>query len=299
MIEKEEESAQTGANALISLALARWAFFDRCTMIPPTVPGGAPAKPPDDPNPAVNRGHDHHKVITMADIAKAAGVSQGVVQHRPRTHFASLSPMQAMRRKEWLLLWRDPWLVSQTLMQLLYLLPPALLLWKDFSEDGKGMLVIVPVLIMAAGQLAGGVTWITISGEDAPDMVNTCPLSVRHVMLAKLQTVMRAIVMVFAPLVALLAYESPWTGLVSAGGIAAASASSVIIQLWFRTQAKRSTFRRRHAASRIATFAEAFCCVAWASTTVLVAIKTWLAALTLVFAIGVLAVARLLRPKNG
>jgi ABC-2 type transport system permease protein len=229
----------------------------------------------------------------------AAGVSQGVVQHRPRTHFASLSPMQAMRRKEWLLLWRDPWLVSQTLMQLLYLLPPALLLWKDFSEDGKGMLVIVPVLVMAAGQLAGGVTWITISGEDAPDMVNTCPLSVRHVMLAKLQTVMRAIVMVFAPLVALLAYESPWTGLVSAGGIAAASASSVIIQLWFRTQAKRSTFRRRHAASRIATFAEAFCCVAWASTTVLVAIKTWLAALTLVFAIGVLAVARLLRPKNG
>jgi len=79
MIEKEEESAQTGANALISLALARWAFFDRCTMIPPTVPGGAPAKPPDDPNPAVNRGHDHHKVITMADIAKAAGVSQGAI----------------------------------------------------------------------------------------------------------------------------------------------------------------------------------------------------------------------------
>ena len=36
--------------------------------------------------------------------------------------------------KELLLLRRDPWLVSQSLMQLLYLVPPALMLWRSFSE---------------------------------------------------------------------------------------------------------------------------------------------------------------------
>ena len=39
-----------------------------------------------------------------------------------------------LRRKEWTLLLRDPWLVSQTLMQLLYLLPPALMLWQAFGD---------------------------------------------------------------------------------------------------------------------------------------------------------------------
>ena len=45
----------------------------------------------------------------------------------------------ALRRKEWLLLRRDPWLASQTLMQLLYLLPPALLLWRSFEEGGGAL----------------------------------------------------------------------------------------------------------------------------------------------------------------
>ena len=51
---------------------------------------------------------------------------------------------------------RDPWLLSQTLMQILYLLPPALLLWHSFDGGVSVLLVMVPVLVMASGQLAGG-----------------------------------------------------------------------------------------------------------------------------------------------
>jgi LacI family transcriptional regulator len=40
---------------------------------------GAAGSPPDESKPAGHRGHDHHKGITMADIAKAAGVSQGAI----------------------------------------------------------------------------------------------------------------------------------------------------------------------------------------------------------------------------
>ena len=55
----------------------------------------------------------------------AAGISDsGVLQRRWRSGFRRVSPRGALRRKEWTLLRRDPWLASQTLIQLLYLLPP-------------------------------------------------------------------------------------------------------------------------------------------------------------------------------
>jgi ABC-2 type transport system permease protein len=228
----------------------------------------------------------------------AAGVPQARARRRPRTDFVTLRPMQALRRKEWLLIRRDPWLVSQTLMQLLYLLPPALLLWRDFSDAGNGLLVLVPVLVMAGGQLAGGLAWITISGEDAPDLIRTSPLSARQTTLAKLQAVLRATATIFAPFLLLLFLASWRAALVAAVGISVTSLSTISIQLWFRTQSRRSSFRRRHTASRIATFAEAFCCIGWAATAALVAAQSWFAIATACFAGVILVTVRWLRPNK-
>jgi ABC-2 type transport system permease protein len=104
----------------------------------------------------------------FADTAANAS-AQAVSRRRSRgiTAFRGGSRPQALRRKELLLLRRDPWLVSQTLMQLLYLVPPALFLWRSFSDHSAATALITPVIVMAAGQLAGGLAWLTISGEDA------------------------------------------------------------------------------------------------------------------------------------
>ena len=48
-------------------------------MIPPNAGAGAPGNTPEDAKSTGQRGHDQHKGITMADIAKAAGVSQGAI----------------------------------------------------------------------------------------------------------------------------------------------------------------------------------------------------------------------------
>src|SRR5215813_9923928 len=64
----------------------------------------------------------------------AQSVGQAGARQRRLANFRAASPRRALRRKEWVLLRRDPWLVSQTLMQLLYLLPPAVLLWKSFGS---------------------------------------------------------------------------------------------------------------------------------------------------------------------
>src|SRR5262249_42254112 len=52
------------------------------------------------------------------------------------------TPKQMLRRKEWMLLWRDPWLLSQTLMQMLYLLPPALMLWRNFGDRNDALVLL-------------------------------------------------------------------------------------------------------------------------------------------------------------
>jgi ABC-2 type transport system permease protein len=168
-----------------------------------------------------------------------------------------------------LLLRRDPWLISQTLMQLLYLVPPALMLWRSFSDSSAAIVLITPVIVMAAGQLAGGLAWLTISGEDAADLVATAPLPHARVTRAKIEVVLIAIGAVFAPLVLPLIFVSPLQAAITALGVMIAAASATAIQLWFRVQAKRSQFRRRQTSSRLATFSEAFSSIGWAATAAL------------------------------
>jgi ABC-2 type transport system permease protein len=185
------------------------------------------------------------------------------------TAFRRGSRQQALRWKEFVLLRRDPWLVSQSLMQLLYLVPPALMLWRSFSDSSAAIMLITPVIVMAAGQLAGGLAWLTISGEDAADLVATAPMPPSRVIRAKIEVVVIAIAAVFAPLVAALAFASPLQAVVTTLGVIIATISAAAIQLWFRVQAKRSQFRRRQTSSRVATFAEAFCSIGWAATAAL------------------------------
>ena len=183
--------------------------------------------------------------------------------------FRAGSRQQALRRKEFVLLRRDPWLVSQSLMQLLYLVPPALMLWRSYADSSAAIVLITPVIVMAAGQLAGGLAWLTISGEDAADLVATAPLPSSRVIRAKIEVVLIAIGVLFAPLVIALLFASPLQAVVTAAGVIIAAASATAIQLWFRVQAQRSQFRRRQTSSRLATFAEAFSSIGWAATAAL------------------------------
>jgi ABC-2 type transport system permease protein len=235
----------------------------------------------------------------FADCAiAAAGAVPTATRQRGARGFRGASPAAVLRRKEWTLLRRDPWLMSQTLMQLLYLLPPAFLLWRGFGGEGASQILLVPVLVMAAGQLAGGLAWLAISGEDAPELVATAPLAAAKILRAKIEAVMGSILMVFAPFIVALALIAPFCALVAGIGIAIAAASATQIQLCFRAQAKRSHFRRRQTSSRVATFAEALVSIAWAATAALAAAGTTLAAMPGVVAVGILASAHLFGPQK-
>ncbi len=231
-----------------------------------------------------------------AIAASGIGAEPGARTRRTRS-FSVTSPRSALRRKEWLLLRRDPWLASQTLMQILYLLPPAILLWRTFAVGGA-LNLLVPVLVMAAGQLAGGLAWLSISGEDAPELVATAPIPQRYLLRAKIEAVITIVAAIFAPLIVAIAIASPWHALVTGSGIIIAAGCATAIQLWFRTQAKRSQFRRRQVSSRVATFAEAFSSIGWAATAAVAAMSLVLAIPPALIAFAVVFGARLLAPRR-
>jgi ABC-2 type transport system permease protein len=226
----------------------------------------------------------------------AGAASPGRARRGSTPAFARRKPSAVLRRKEWMLLRRDPWLMSQSLMQVLYLIPPGLLLWLNFGKGSDVLIVAVPVLVMAAGLLAGGLAWLAISGEDAPDLIDSAPVRPRLVLRAKVEAVMTVVACLFAPFLIAAALASVRIAIITAIGVAVSALSAIRIQLWFRLQAKRSHFRRRHTSSRVATFAEALASIAWAGTVGLAAAGTWFAAATAAVAICVLLGARALRP---
>jgi ABC-2 type transport system permease protein len=103
---------------------------------------------------------------------------------------------------------------------------------------------------------------------------------------------------IFVPLVVVLAIASPWHALVTAGGVVIAASSATAIQLWFRTQSKRSQFRRRQVSSRVATFAEAFSSIGWAATAAMTAITPVLAIVPAVLTVSLVGGVRFLSPRK-
>ena len=230
----------------------------------------------------------------------ASGIAHGSVRETnaaPR-RFRVASASATLRRKERLLLIRDPWLMSQSLMQLLYLLPPALLLWHNYGAESGAAIVAVPVLVMAAGQVAGGLAWLAISGEDAPDLVLTAPIRRSHILRAKVEAVLECIAVVFGPFVVALAFYSLGVAIVAFCGITASSVSATLIQSWFRKATRRANFQRRHTSSRIATFAEALSSISWAGAGAVAATGNWIAIVPILMALGILAGVRSLAPAR-
>ena len=213
--------------------------------------------------------------------------------------FRNVSPAQSLRRKEWALLRRDPWLISQTLVQILYLLPAAYLLWSSFDGGINAATLLVPVLITASGQFAGGLAWLATSNEDAPELIRSAPIPAMQVLRAKFEAVMGGTLMTFSPFLLILMAISLIDGFVATIGILIAGTAAAAIQYWYRLQAHRGRIRRRQTASRFTTYAEALSSIGWAATAALVAAGQWLALIPGVISCLVVAIAWFISPGRG
>jgi ABC-2 type transport system permease protein len=232
-------------------------------------------------------------------VVRALGVAETTPRSRAGERpFRSRSALGALVYKELKLIARDPWLVSQTLMQVLYLVPPAVMLWVSFGENTEISVLVAPVIVMAVGQLAGGLAWLTISGEDAPDLIATAPISASTRLWAKVLAAQMLVAAVLLPITLALAILSVSGALITFTGAMIAAACAILIQLWFRAQASRTTFRRRQVASKASTLAEAGASISCAGATALVAAGSALAVLPIALLLIVLGSAWGVRPRQ-
>ncbi|MEM1289057.1 MAG: permease [Pseudomonadota bacterium] len=232
-------------------------------------------------------------------VVKALGVSEKTpVGRASKQRFRSYTTRGALVQKELKLIARDPWLVSQTLMQVLYLIPPAIMLWVSFGEQAEISVLVAPVIVMAVGQLAGGLAWLTISGEDAPDLIATAPISGFTRLSAKVLAVLLLVAALLLPITFGMAFISVSGAIIAFCGAMTAAASAILVQLWFRAQAKRTNFRRRQVASKASTFAEAAASIACAGGTALLAAGSPLVLVPVALLVLVLGVSWSIRPKR-
>src|SRR5207244_5956244 len=119
-----------------------------------------------------------------------------------------------------------------------------------------------------------------------------------RVIRAKIEVVLIATGVIFAPLVLALAFASPPQAAITAVGVIIGAVSAISIQLWFRVQAKRSQFRRRQTSSRIATFAEAFSSIGWAATAALALAAPLPATISGLLTVGIMAVTWKISPQR-
>ena len=174
----------------------------------------------------------------------------------------------AVVRKELKLLARDPTLISQIGLRLLYLFPLLFLLWRS-GDGGEGFAVpsLAAAVVFLTSQLAGSLGWVTVSGEDAPDLLAVSPAVPSRLRRAKALAGVLPVAAIMALPLAGFAVVSPWAGLMAAGGCAAAAFSAVLIALRMGKPGGRRDFNRRQNTSVLGNIAEFVIGSAWAAAT--------------------------------
>lgn len=167
--------------------------------------------------------HGSEKKTTASTTVFRAGATQNIVL------------------KEWRSIRRDPQLISQVALQLLYLLPMFFIVFK-----GNAVLPGVAAgITFLAASLAGSLIWIIISAEDAPDLLGASPVPTKTIRNAKLVAAMVPVFVLILPILGYLLVQAPVLALLMLCAVTAAMASASYIHLWLAKPGSRDKFNKR------------------------------------------------------
>jgi ABC-2 type transport system permease protein len=178
-----------------------------------------------------------HGLQQAASTSRALSKPAGEMRLRFRR-----SLFDAVVVKEWRLIARDPHLISQVLLQLVYLAPLLFLILQKNDTPGPA---IGAGLALLCSSLTGGLAWIVVAAEDAPDLLQSSPAARRTIGLAKLAaSVMPPLLLVALPLL-WLTLRAPLAGLLIGFAVVAAVLSAALIVKWQARPGKRTDFKMR------------------------------------------------------
>jgi ABC-2 type transport system permease protein len=237
-------------------------------------------------------------------LQQAAGVGRAAARPAGRVRFRFRSSLfDTIVVKEWRLIARDPHLISQVLLQLVYLLPLLFLVLRGSDTPAPA---IGAGLTLLCSSLTGGLAWIVISAEDAPDLLRSAPAAMRTIRLAKLAAAtMPPLLLVALPLLWLIV-RAPLAGLLVCFTATGAVLGAALVVLWVGRPAPRSDFKARGKENFLCSAFELLTSLswgglAWALGSLATAPLDWsapAAALALGTGLATLLLARVLRRRS-
>lgn len=215
----------------------------------------------------------------MASAVRSAGAPGASAPRRAggREHSFRAGAGAALRRKEWRLLRRDPFLASQLLLQVIYTLPVSVVLWRSQGPSGSLALAMSPCIIVIASQISASLTWLAVSSEDAPDFLASAPVTRSQIERRKLQAVFAPLALLLAAPCAALAMAEPAMGAITILFALGAAASTALLNMWRPHPGRRSDVMRRHQQSKMVGLMEHMLSLCWAVAIVLAILESWAA----------------------
>lgn len=205
-----------------------------------------------------------------------------------------------LRLKELRLMTRDPSLFAQLSLQIIYTIPVAVVLLR--SQLVPTAFALVPTIVIIASQVAGSIAWLTVSGEDAPELIATAPVTPAAVDRAKLSAVALPMLAILAlPLtgLALISWRCAAIALLFA---ACGCASTALLNFWHPMPGNRRGMLRRHQQSKLIGLVEHGLAMLWAFAVVFALIGSVIALAPIAIVVTILAITRakhLKRMTNG
>ncbi|MGQ0531555.1 MAG: hypothetical protein ACT4OF_02550 [Caulobacteraceae bacterium] len=181
-------------------------------------------------------------------------------------------------RKEWRLLRRDPLLLSQILLPLLYFAPLFAVFGSRLGEEGFDRVSaagFAAAFVLVVTSFAASLAWLTVSAEDAPDLIASAPLSRDRIDNAKaIAAAVPSVLLLLPPVIGAAIVVAPMVGFWLLLGGSAGILSACLIAIWHQTPGNRKEFRRRTRGSLMLNFGRSFVALGWIGATGL-AVSGW------------------------
>jgi ABC-2 type transport system permease protein len=198
---------------------------------------------------------------------------------------------KSLRRKEWRLLRRDHSVFAQLSLQIIYTVPLAIVLLRSADNMPLAM-ALSPTIVVIAAQVAASLAWITVSGEDAPELIAAAPVSRADVESAKIAAVGVPVLIILAPALLGLALVSSHSALLVALFASAAALSTALINLWHPMPGNRRGMLRRYSQSRLMALLEHLLAMLWGVAVFVALLGSAAALVPIALAVAILAFLR-------
>ena len=194
--------------------------------------------------------------------------------------------------KELTLLARDPSLIGRALLQVIYLVPLFLVMLRQSQPPA----LLAAALVMISMSLAGTLAWMTVSGEEAPDLLGSAPVSIERTRWLKAAAALIPVAALALPFIAGFAMQSLRSTALLVACLAGGLVSSAVVQVWSTTPRGKRDLRIRYRGNVLLNLAELLSSAGWAFACYLAITDTggtpWAIALGLVAPASAWAVGR-------